>query len=252
MKIVVVILVVIALGGASFGTYAVIQQSSVQSSAENSIEGEYASKSEVLALKGEINLLKEKNGRRVEDLETIVGQQAQKIEELNRQLASLHKKAPAKLAGGNPDGTPSTPVDLKGIDRETLKSLLGELSEEKRRDDREQQYERMQEQNSAYRSRSIDGVAKKYSWDDTKKEQVTQLLEKERQKIEEIRQEARNPELSQETRRETLGTIRTVMEETQEALKAMLTEEEIKDMQRSRLPRRDRRSPLGGRSRGSR
>jgi hypothetical protein len=190
-----------------------------------------------------MEIMKQKYEARLEELEELIGQQVARIEKLDKQVASLNS---GTAAGGQPavDAAPERSVSLPEGDREALKEIIGELSEERRRDERQRQFERMQTELADFRSRQIDKMAQKHNWDDVKKRQVMDILAQERARTQELWQEARGQELSQEARRELMDQVRQVNEQTQEALKALLAEEEYKELQKALKPRRER-SPGG-------
>lgn len=239
MRVLIVFLAVIALGGAAFGSYALFIQP--LPSVEPAYETGGAGSDKILALEGEIGILREKYERRITDLENRLEKQETEIVRLKTQTVS----APAAAAAPGQEGSaPAAPVDIGGMDRENLKKLMGELSDERRQDDRQKQFERMQTQFAERRNRQIDGVAEKLKWDDTKKQQVLDILAQEREKTQELWGQMRNRDLSQEERQQLSDQMRQINEQTQEALKAMLSEEEYKQLQSATRSRRER----GGRS----
>ncbi len=260
MKVVILLVVLLALCGVALGGYMLFKQpeimsgivspSSSPSKSDAVSDSRGASAGEMLELREEIGLLREKYERHVERLETEVGQQAVEIDNLKKQLAAVHAAKPATVgeAGAISPPAQATPLSLQDTDRETLKELLGELSEERRRDELQKREERVREELSRARQRQIDSLAEKYKWDEQKKQQVIGLLAQQGEKIEELRKTVRSDEASPESREQLQAQMRKVREDTQKALEDLLTEEELQELQRATRPARRERAP-GRRSR---
>jgi DNA repair exonuclease SbcCD ATPase subunit len=253
MRILIVVLAVVALGGAAFGSYALFTQPlpEIDSAQEAEAAGAGASAGNDLyrQLQGDMGIMREKYERSISNLEERLETQETEIARLNKQVAQLAAGTPA--AGVAPSGeagaVPASAVRIDGVDRESLKQLLGELSEERRRDDNQKRFERMQTETADRKSRQVDKVAEKFKWDEAKKQQVLDVLAQERTKTQELWQQLREQGLSQESRQELGKQMRQINEETQEALKALLSEEEYKDIQKSLRSRRERSPGRGSR-----
>jgi hypothetical protein len=244
MRILVVFLAVIALGGAAFGSYALfIQPLPGVEPAVEAVGGVGADK--LLALEGEIGILREKYEQRITYLENRIETQEAEVARLKTRTAQTPSATAS--APGSEGAPPAAPVQIEGMDRENLKQLLGELSEERRRDERESQFDRMQTQFTERRNRQVDNIAEKLKWDDSKKQQVLDILAQEREKTQGLWEQMRNRDLSQEERQQLGDQMRQINEQTQEALKALLPEEEYKSLQNSLRSRRDRGTGRGGR-----
>lgn len=247
MRVLIVFLVIVALAGAAFGSYAVfIQPTSASANASNEPGLRPVTETEMLAMRGDMEIMKEKYEARLEELEDLVGQQAVRIQELKKEVAAVRQGAPA-ASGPAAERT----VNVEGIDREALKDLLSELNNERRGDERAQQFDRVREQQQEFRSRQLDRATEQLGWDEAKKQQVTDLLAQERAKIADLYEQMRKRNLSQEERQAITEQIRAANEQTQETLKAMMTEEEYNALQKALQPRRDRRPAGGNRGRGT-
>lgn len=248
MRALIVFLVVVALAGAAFGSYAIfVQPLPKVASAEG--EGQcFVTAEQLQSVQAQIEQTCE---ARIEELEGVIGQQAKRIAKLNNEVAALRNGAPvaARPAG---EAAPLT-GPLAGADREALKEQLGQLMDEHKRDERQKQSDRMQKEAQDRKARQIEKTAEKYKWDDQKKQQVMDILAQEKTSMEQLYEDARNRELSQEQRKELGDKMRELRNETQEALKALLSEEEYGSVQKALNPRRERgRSDRGDRFRPGR
>ena len=241
MRGLIVFLVVVALAGAAFGAYAVFVQALPETVSSEGISQPYATGQDIENCRAEFE---HRLDTRIEELEGIIGQQAKKIAELNNEVAALKNAAPVRLAGDGSGGL----APVEGSDREALKEQLGELMEERRRDERQRQFGRMQEEYENFRTRQLDKTAEEQNWDAQKKQQVTDILTQERTQTQQLWEGARSQEMTQEERRLMGEKMRQIREETQAALKALLSEEEYNNLQRALNPRRGR----GGRNERSR
>ncbi len=224
MKVLIVILVVAALAGVTFGAYSVIQGPAVQEGARGAGTVELPG-NEMLALKGDVEILRQKYEK---ELEELIGQQAKKIDQLQRQVHAIGGSEPsaAHLSGG--------------LDREGLKQLVAELTEELKRDERHGQFTRMQRDQMKQREKYLDKVARKFNWDEQKKEQVLEVFRQEMSQVEDVYSSYKGQEMTPEVRREISEKTREINQKMGETLKAMLSEEEYKGIGRARRTRRER------------
>lgn len=253
MKAIIVLVVALTLCGVVLGGYMLVRQPAAASKGAASgsggsrdataFEPRDPTAGEVLELREEIGLLAEKYEQRIETLEAQVGQQAQEIDKLKKQLAGARPVTPSAADNGKdkPGPLPGENTSVDSADREALKELLGELSDERRRDEFQQREERMREEMVRARQRQIDGMAERYKWDEQKKQQVLDVLSQQAQKLDELRKSARTDDSSSEAREQLQAQMRAVREDTQKMLEGLLTEEEYQEIQRATRPaRRDR------------
>jgi chromosome segregation ATPase len=261
MKAAILPIVLLVLCGAALGGYMLFREPRAisdvastgtgSSSAASSSGSGSAGTGEILELRGEIGLLREKHQQRIERLETEVSQQAEEIGRLKKELAAARAGLPPATADnseGAPTSSPAARLSLQDADRETLKELLGELSEERRQDEFRQREERMREEMAQARQRQIDSLAEKYEWDEQKKQQVLDILTRQSEKTDSVRQTLRDDNQSPESREQFQTQIRAIRDETQKALAELLTEEELQELQRVTRPARRERG-TGRRSR---
>jgi chromosome segregation ATPase len=253
MKSIVVLVVALTLCGVVLGGYMLVRQPAAASRAAASNPGGSRTAAasepgglttgEVLELREEIGVLAERYEQRIETLEAEVGQQAQEIDRLKKQLAAERPATPSAAGGEEsaPESSPGEKLSVADADRETLKELLGELSEERRRDEFQQREDRMREELALARQRQIDSLAEKYKWDEQKKQQVLGVLSQQAQKLDEMRKSARADGTSSEAREQLQAQIQALREDTQKTLEELLTEEEYQELQKAARPaRRDR------------
>ena len=254
MKVMIVFIVLLVLCGGALGGYMLfknqepISKNALSSTDSSTTAGSSGSSNpgtgEILELRGELGLLREKHEHRIGRLEAEIGQQAKEITQLKKQLAAAAGGVESEIPGettGAPTSTPGTKLTLEGADRETLKQLLGELSEERRRDELRQREERMREELALARQRQVDSLAEKYKWDEQKKQQILDILAQQGEKINELREASRRDDASRESREQLQTQMRQVRDETQKALEGLLTEEELQELQRATRPARRER-----------
>lgn len=247
MKVLVIFLSVVAACGAAFGAYALVQLPvpAAVTGDEPAVPGQEVSNARILELKGDLELLK----RKQEGLEEEMIQRAEITNEQNKRIAALEKRllgTTAQRDSGEGSIEPGLEgLDIASADREVFKQRVSEAMVEIRQEQRQQQFQEMQERVANQRMRQVERIAEKFDWDEQKKQQVLEILAQGRQQAQQLRERTRDRELTPEEREAMAAAMREANERTQEALQAILTEEEYKGIQKMLRPRRDRRS--GGR-----
>ncbi len=170
------------------------------------------------SLEGSLNERIDGLGASIETLSAQVSQLQQKVDTLGESVGALAKGAGPLLARGEGE----RPVD------EGLKNALNEALEERDRQ-RAQRMTGMQQMMQGMINTRLNEFAKEKNWNIAKQEEVKGIIDGSMKKMTELFEEFRDGPPSPET----FEKIQKIMQETEEKLKEVMTEEEWKEFQES-------------------
>ncbi|MFH1422015.1 MAG: hypothetical protein ABIH42_04800 [Planctomycetota bacterium] len=161
---------------------------------------------------------------RIEKLETTTAKLTKNVEKLDNTIKTNRPVSAHESV---------TPAEL--IPHEIIRSEIEDAIAQREQERREQIREDAQQRFSNMVQRQIDRAAEQYSWDDQKKQEVITLIDTHRAEVQKIIETARQQEQGEPTpeeRDKLMEQIQSITNTTNEKLRTILSDEELRRVQR--------------------